>query len=95
MSSELYQTIELIGREKGLETEIIVQALEEAWIVHALVREDGLLAARSRRPGTTGSVADYGDPPTLLPELRRRPCPEPFPDSTAARNAQLQRQAKR
>jgi N utilization substance protein A len=31
MSSELYQTIELIGREKGLETETIIQAIEEAY----------------------------------------------------------------
>jgi len=31
MSTELYHTIEQIGREKGLETEVIVQALEEAY----------------------------------------------------------------
>jgi N utilization substance protein A len=31
MSSDLYQTIEQIGREKGLDTEIIIQALEEAY----------------------------------------------------------------
>jgi N utilization substance protein A len=31
MSSELYQTIELIGREKGLKTETIVTAIEEAF----------------------------------------------------------------
>ena len=31
MSSELYQTIEQIGREKGLDTEIIIQAVEEAY----------------------------------------------------------------
>jgi len=31
MSSELFHTIEQIGREKGLDTEIIVQALEEAY----------------------------------------------------------------
>ena len=31
MSSELYQTIEQIGREKGLDTEVIIQALEEAY----------------------------------------------------------------
>jgi N utilization substance protein A len=31
MSTELYHTIEQIGREKGLETEVIIQALEEAY----------------------------------------------------------------
>jgi N utilization substance protein A len=31
MSAELYHTIEQIGREKGLDAEIIVQALEEAY----------------------------------------------------------------
>jgi N utilization substance protein A len=31
MSSDLYQTIEQIGREKGLDTDIIIQALEEAY----------------------------------------------------------------
>ena len=31
MSSELFHTIEAIGREKGLETDVIVQALEEAY----------------------------------------------------------------
>jgi len=31
VSTELYHTIEQIGREKGLDTEIIVQALEEAY----------------------------------------------------------------
>ena len=31
MSSELYHTIEQIGREKGLDTEIMVQAIEEAY----------------------------------------------------------------
>ena len=31
MASELYQTIELIGREKGLETEVIISAIEEAY----------------------------------------------------------------
>jgi len=31
MSSELYQTIEMIGREKGLDTEIVIQAIEEAY----------------------------------------------------------------
>ena len=29
--SELYQTIELIGREKGLDTDVIIQAIEEAY----------------------------------------------------------------
>ena len=31
MSSELFHTIEQIGREKGLDTEIVIQALEEAY----------------------------------------------------------------
>jgi N utilization substance protein A len=31
MSSDLYQTIELIGREKGLQTETIITAIEEAF----------------------------------------------------------------
>jgi N utilization substance protein A len=31
MSSELYQTIELIGREKGLDTDVVIQAIEEAY----------------------------------------------------------------
>ena len=31
MTTELYHTIEQIGREKGLDTEIIIQALEEAY----------------------------------------------------------------
>src|SRR5262245_39339571 len=31
MSSELFQTIEQIGRDKGLDTEVIIQALEEAY----------------------------------------------------------------
>lgn len=31
MSSELFHTIELIGREKGLETDIVIEALEEAY----------------------------------------------------------------
>jgi N utilization substance protein A len=31
LSKELYHTIEQIGREKGLDTEIIIQALEEAY----------------------------------------------------------------
>ena len=31
MSSELYQTIEAIGREKGLDTDTVIQALEEAY----------------------------------------------------------------
>jgi len=31
VSNELYHTIEQIGREKGLDTEIIIQALEEAY----------------------------------------------------------------
>ncbi|MDH3628977.1 MAG: transcription termination factor NusA, partial [Acidobacteriota bacterium] len=31
MSSELFQQIELIGREKGLDTEVVIQALEEAY----------------------------------------------------------------
>jgi N utilization substance protein A len=31
VSTELYHTIEQIGREKGLDTEIIIQALEEAY----------------------------------------------------------------
>ena len=31
MSSELYHTIEQIGREKGLDTDTIIQALEEAY----------------------------------------------------------------
>jgi N utilization substance protein A len=31
MSSDLYQTIEQIGREKGLDTDVIIQALEEAY----------------------------------------------------------------
>ena len=31
VSSELYHTIEQIGREKGLDTEVIIQALEEAY----------------------------------------------------------------
>jgi N utilization substance protein A len=31
MSTELYHTIEQIGREKGLDTDVIIQALEEAY----------------------------------------------------------------
>ena len=31
MSSELYQTIEMIGREKGLDTDVVIQAIEEAY----------------------------------------------------------------
>jgi N utilization substance protein A len=31
MSSELYQTIELIGREKGIDPDVIIQAVEEAY----------------------------------------------------------------
>jgi len=31
MSSELYQTIEIIGREKGIDTDVIIQAVEEAY----------------------------------------------------------------
>ena len=31
MSSELYHTIEAIGREKGIDTDVIVEALEEAY----------------------------------------------------------------
>ena len=31
MSSELYQTIEMIGREKGIDPEVIIQAVEEAY----------------------------------------------------------------
>jgi N utilization substance protein A len=31
MSSELYQTIEMIGREKGIDPDIIIQAVEEAY----------------------------------------------------------------
>ena len=35
MSAELYHTIEQIGREKGLDADIIVQALEEAYAAKA------------------------------------------------------------
>ncbi len=31
MSSDLYQTIEAIGREKGLDTDVVIQAIEEAY----------------------------------------------------------------
>jgi transcription termination/antitermination protein NusA len=31
MSSELYQTIEMIGREKGIDPDVIIQAVEEAY----------------------------------------------------------------
>ena len=31
MSSELFQTIEIIGREKGIDPEVIIQAVEEAY----------------------------------------------------------------
>jgi len=31
MASELYHTIEQIGREKGLDTEVVIQAIEEAY----------------------------------------------------------------
>ena len=31
MSSELYHTIEQIGREKGIDAETIIQAVEEAY----------------------------------------------------------------
>lgn len=31
MSSELFQTIEMIGREKGLETDVVIEAIEEAY----------------------------------------------------------------
>lgn len=31
MNSELYQTIEMIGREKGLDTDVVIQAIEEAY----------------------------------------------------------------
>ena len=31
MSSELYQTIEIIGREKGIDTDVIIHAVEEAY----------------------------------------------------------------
>ena len=31
MSSELYQTIEAIGREKGLDTDVVIQAIAEAY----------------------------------------------------------------
>jgi len=31
MTSELYQAIEQIGREKGIDTEVIIAAVEEAY----------------------------------------------------------------
>jgi N utilization substance protein A len=31
MASELFHTIEQIGREKGLDTEVVIQAIEEAY----------------------------------------------------------------
>src|SRR5437867_3606240 len=31
MSNELYQTIEMIGREKGIDPDVIIQAVEEAY----------------------------------------------------------------
>ena len=31
MSSELFQTIEIIGREKGIDPDVIIQAVEEAY----------------------------------------------------------------
>ena len=31
MSHELYQTIEMIGREKGIDPDVIIQAVEEAY----------------------------------------------------------------
>ncbi|MBZ5639709.1 MAG: transcription termination factor NusA [Acidobacteriia bacterium] len=84
MSSELYQTIEQIGREKGIDAEIIIQAVEEAYAAASrkyyhskedfgarFDRETGHFVLFSRQTVVTDE--DFQDPVTemLLDEAQR------------------------
>jgi N utilization substance protein A len=84
MSSELYQTIEQIGREKGIDAEIIIQAVEEAYAAASrkyyhskedfgarFDRETGQFVLFSRQ--TVVADEDFQDPVTemLLEEALR------------------------
>jgi transcription termination/antitermination protein NusA len=77
MSSELYQTIEQIGREKGIDAEIIIQAVEEAYAAASrkyyhskedfaarFDRETGQFALFSRQ--TVVEDEDFQDPVTEM-----------------------------
>ncbi len=84
MSSELYQTIEQIGREKGIDAEIIIQAVEEAYAAASrkyyhskedfgarFDRESGVFVLFSRQ--TVVPDEDFQDPVTemLLEDARK------------------------
>ena len=59
MSNELYQTIEQIGREKGLDTEIIIQALEEAYAAATRKYHRSKKDLGARLDRTTGRFAVF------------------------------------
>jgi N utilization substance protein A len=65
MTSELYQAIEQIGREKGIDTDVVIAAVEEAYAAASkkYFRTNEPLGSRLNR--TTGDIEDFARRPVV------------------------------
>jgi len=73
MASELYNTIDALSRENGIDPQIVVSAVEDAIVVATRKYYKTQENLRAQLDKDTGKIRAYAIP--LFPDRRLRPAP--------------------